>query len=260
MGLSKKVRFEVFKRDSFTCQYCGKKAPDVVLQVDHIEPISKGGSDEFLNLTTSCQPCNAGKSDRRLDDSSVVMKQRSQLEDLQDRQEQLRMLIDWQRSLVDTESHLVDEAASFWCDIAGWHAITEDGKADLRKFLRQHSTEEVFDAMRKATGYFRYDEDGNPTSESSEHGFSKIGGIIRVSLAEKERPWMKDMYYTRGIVRKRLEGGWYSNHEARQLLEKAYEAGVPTTESRDVAFAARGWRSWKDDMLELIELWSDRDA
>lgn len=37
-GLSPKVRFEVFKRDSFKCQYCGRSAPDVMLRADHIEP------------------------------------------------------------------------------------------------------------------------------------------------------------------------------------------------------------------------------
>ncbi len=64
-SLSKKTRFEVFKRDSFTCQYCGKKAPDLVLQVDHIKPVASGGSDDLMNLITSCQPCNAGKSNRK---------------------------------------------------------------------------------------------------------------------------------------------------------------------------------------------------
>ena len=41
--ISKKLRFEIFKRDKFTCQYCGKMAPDVVLEVDHIKPVCKGG-------------------------------------------------------------------------------------------------------------------------------------------------------------------------------------------------------------------------
>jgi len=36
MAISKRDRFEVFKRDKFTCQYCGKAAPDVVLHIDHI--------------------------------------------------------------------------------------------------------------------------------------------------------------------------------------------------------------------------------
>lgn len=39
--VGKKLRFEVFKRDKFTCQYCGAKAPDVVLHVDHIQAVAK---------------------------------------------------------------------------------------------------------------------------------------------------------------------------------------------------------------------------
>ncbi len=41
-----KVRFEVLARDKFTCQYCGRKAPDVVLEIDHFYPRSKGGASE----------------------------------------------------------------------------------------------------------------------------------------------------------------------------------------------------------------------
>jgi 5-methylcytosine-specific restriction endonuclease McrA len=73
-SLSKSLRFEIFKRDSFTCQYCGGKAPEVLLHVDHIEPVSKGGGNDLLNLITSCEPCNAGKSDRRLADNTAVEK------------------------------------------------------------------------------------------------------------------------------------------------------------------------------------------
>ncbi len=66
MSLSKRVRFEVFKRDRFTCQYCGAKAPDVPLHADHIEPRSAGGTDELDNLITACGPCNMGKAARPL--------------------------------------------------------------------------------------------------------------------------------------------------------------------------------------------------
>ncbi|MBL8780053.1 MAG: HNH endonuclease [Alphaproteobacteria bacterium] len=60
--LSKRVRFQVLLRDKFTCQYCGAKAPDVALQIDHIVPVSRGGSRDMSNLRTACEPCNAGKS------------------------------------------------------------------------------------------------------------------------------------------------------------------------------------------------------
>ena len=57
-----KARFRIFTRDNFTCQYCGAKAPEVKLHLDHIHPKSKGGKDEEDNYITACQECNLGKS------------------------------------------------------------------------------------------------------------------------------------------------------------------------------------------------------
>jgi len=59
--LSPKVRFEVLKRDHFTCQYCGRKSPEVELEVDHIEPYSKTKDNSMENLITACKDCNRGK-------------------------------------------------------------------------------------------------------------------------------------------------------------------------------------------------------
>lgn len=61
-GIAAGVRFQIFARDSFTCRYCGRCPPDVVLHVDHIEPVSAGGSNEPSNLITACQDCNSGKA------------------------------------------------------------------------------------------------------------------------------------------------------------------------------------------------------
>lgn len=68
MSISPKLRWQILSRDSFTCQYCGSTAPNVKLEVDHIEPRSRGGSDDALNLITACEPCNRGKSDADLAD------------------------------------------------------------------------------------------------------------------------------------------------------------------------------------------------
>jgi len=60
--ISKQQRFEIFKRDSFTCRYCGRSTPDVTLQVDHVNPVANGGTNDDDNLVTSCVECNAGKA------------------------------------------------------------------------------------------------------------------------------------------------------------------------------------------------------
>jgi len=61
MAVSYKKKFEVLQRDNFTCQYCGRSAPEVKLEVDHIKPRALGGRDSKSNLVTCCQSCNRGK-------------------------------------------------------------------------------------------------------------------------------------------------------------------------------------------------------
>lgn len=66
-GIGKGLRFDIFKRDGFTCQYCGRQPPEVVLQVDHIVPVVDGGDNDKMNLLTSCRACNLGKGKKRLE-------------------------------------------------------------------------------------------------------------------------------------------------------------------------------------------------
>ena len=62
MAISKRLRFEIFRRDNHTCRYCGEKAPNVKLTVDHVMPESLGGDDNPTNLVTACEDCNSGKT------------------------------------------------------------------------------------------------------------------------------------------------------------------------------------------------------
>lgn len=62
MAVTKRVRYEVLRRDNFACRYCGGSAPEVVLTVDHVIPVALGGSDDPTNLVAACSDCNAGKT------------------------------------------------------------------------------------------------------------------------------------------------------------------------------------------------------
>lgn len=55
-----RVRLEVLNRDAYTCHYCGQEANTV----DHLIPISKGGTDQAENMVAACNKCNASKRDR----------------------------------------------------------------------------------------------------------------------------------------------------------------------------------------------------
>ena len=55
-------RQTIMRRDGFTCQQCGRKPPEVVLEIDHKKPLSSGGDDSPDNAQLLCRECNRGKS------------------------------------------------------------------------------------------------------------------------------------------------------------------------------------------------------
>jgi hypothetical protein len=62
MAVSKRLRYEILRRDGHACRYCGARAPGVALTVDHVVPVTLGGADDPTNLVAACVDCNAGKS------------------------------------------------------------------------------------------------------------------------------------------------------------------------------------------------------
>jgi 5-methylcytosine-specific restriction endonuclease McrA len=65
---------EIFRRDNYTCVYCGKSSIEdgVKLAVDHVYPISKGGEADLFNLVTSCSHCNSEKNDKILPEDVIL--------------------------------------------------------------------------------------------------------------------------------------------------------------------------------------------
>jgi 5-methylcytosine-specific restriction endonuclease McrA len=65
----KLTKKEVLRRDDYTCQYCGLRAP--VLTVDHVLPRHLGGKARWENLVTACAPCNHRKGGRTLEQAHM---------------------------------------------------------------------------------------------------------------------------------------------------------------------------------------------
>jgi hypothetical protein len=72
MAVSKRLRYEVLRRDNHACRYCGATAPEAKLTVDHVQPSALGGSDEPANLVTACSSCNSGKTSSSPSESIVA--------------------------------------------------------------------------------------------------------------------------------------------------------------------------------------------
>lgn len=155
MAISKRRRFEIFKRDRFACLYCGRKPPEVLLEADHIVPISKGGLNTDSNLATSCQDCNRGKSDVGL--SFVPKPIGNRLNERREMLDQLKGATDLaveENKFWDTQFRMVSDR---WVRLEGrdpkaW-VLTGQAEAAVRKFLKRLPFSEVLDALEVANDF-----------------------------------------------------------------------------------------------------------
>lgn len=247
--VSKKLRFEVFKRDSFTCQYCGQKAPDVVLEVDHIEPLSEGGETDILNLITACKSCNRGKSNIRLTDAEVLNKKRKQLELLQERREQMEAMFEWQKDLLDLEQEAITRMAELWRGYVPGYYLNDSGMNGLRGLMKNFGVDEIIAAMyRSTTLYLRFDRNGLVIQESAQEALNRIGGLCVTNRREREIPGSGKIYYIRGILRNRLS--YIDEKLCFRLMLEALKNGCSIDDLRDIALSAHSWTAWKNEITQ----------
>lgn len=159
MPLSKKIRFEVFKRDRFVCAYCGSTPPKVVLEIDHIKPKSSGGNDDINNLTTACFDCNRGKRHTELD--KIPFKLQENLEVLREQQDQIE---EYYKFLSKNEQRIkkdIQEINTYYEECTGdKYTLSQKFKdGTLRNFLKYLNKYEIKHAMTLAFQKFPDDSE-----------------------------------------------------------------------------------------------------
>lgn len=161
-AISKKTRFEVFKRDGFTCQYCGSHPPTVILHVDHIHPVALGGDNHMDNMITSCESCNLGKGANPLGDVPQSLHDKAAL--IVEREAQIK---GYQRVMNDKRQRINDEAEEVrevYERFNPGYTLNESGMVSVRKFVDALGVHEVVAAMEssftsrtvKSSNRFRY--------------------------------------------------------------------------------------------------------
>lgn len=248
-ALSKKTRFEVFKRDAFTCQYCGAKAPEVVLQCDHINPVVEGGENDILNLITACIACNGGKGGRKLDDRSTVERQRAQIEELETRREQLEMMLAWRDSAQAEVIDTVEEVAARIGERGGlWP--NDSGKADIRKWLKRYSLSEVLAAMDEAFDHYMRFCGDKPDGEAWHTAFKKIPAFASMKRQAQDKPYLPRLLYIQGIMRNRAREPY---EDFVDRLEGAVQTGWTVNELEAAAKKTVGWAGLVGELNRIVE-------
>jgi hypothetical protein len=258
VGLSKKARFEVLKRDSFTCQYCGGKAPEALLQVDHIIAVANGGTNAITNLITSCSHCNSGKGARALSDDSALQKQRLQLEELNERRLQLEMMAKWRKGLDELETNKIDLVAQRIAEkfLYDGCSVNEYGRIQISKWLSKFSLDEILNAIDISASQYLTFSDQKPDGDSQTKAFHYVPRICGAKRVEAKKPHMSDAYYIRGILRKRLS---YVN-EGMVIADLDYAFHVANVNPEYIKRVAKDARSWTQFHNELWETVSEVES
>jgi HNH endonuclease len=209
-AIGQRLRFEVFKRDKFTCQYCGQQAPDVILNCDHIQAVADGGETDLLNLVTSCRACNGGKGAVALTDASALNRQRSTLADLEERRQQIEMMLQWRDDLRDTVRSTVDEIGDRIAERAGWGIPTDKTKADITRWMRRFSIQELLEAIDHSCDLHLRFVDDKATQESIDKALRSIPAVVSMQRQAREKPYIPRLLYIQGIIRKRTGARRYS--------------------------------------------------
>ena len=197
--IGKKVRFEIFKRDNFQCQYCGRYAPEVILEIDHITPVKHKGKTETINMVTACFDCNHGKGARELSDSQILEQQREQLNKLNERKEQMQMLIQWKRELLKLENTQINEIEQIVLKPYN-RSLTETGQTKIRKTIKKYGFSEVYESAQISLSNYLNKKDNDD--------FNKIIDYIPRICANRVRaisdPLFPRKAYLLGILKNRF--------------------------------------------------------
>ena len=156
MSISKKIRFEVFKRDAFKCAYCGKTPPEVVIEVDHIQPRSRKGSDDINNLITACFDCNRGKKNIPL--KIIPSKINENLKILKEKELQVKEYRKFIEKIQHRINKDIEDIAQIYREQYKGRDFSENfKKISIKKFLELLPKYEVEDSLRQSINKIPYD-------------------------------------------------------------------------------------------------------
>ena len=191
-----------------------------------------------------------GKKDRLINDNSIIEKQKLQLEELAEKQEQLKMMIKWRESLCNIKNQELESLVKVWKKLAPGYTPNENGKNKIKKLLREYSYVQVSEAMEiAAQRYLKFEESGDVTNESWNNAFNKIKGICYYSSMPKD----KQIIYAKrgfiiGILNKKFNINFYDDIEIKRVIDEQIKQG---NNLEDIEYLAKGCYS-KSDFLENL--------
>jgi hypothetical protein len=210
-AISTKTRFEIFNRDDFTCQYCGAKAPQVTLHVDHIIPVVEGGCNDDTNLITSCQSCNTGKGKRHLTAKALAKVTDNKVKEAKEHAKKMLEIANAQKSKEDSIKAINQIVMDKWIEL-GMNPNIESYNRKLFAMAKKYPLDDVLEGIELCVKR-------NPRTPSRAIKF--LESNIKIAMEPQSK---KNARMARSIIQKefrcRLDDEWLPDIEEFMLVNE----------------------------------------
>ena len=168
------------------------------------------------------------------------------------------MMAKWRKGLDELESKQVDLVVQQVADKFLYQdcTLSDYGRLQVSKWIAKFSLDEIFNAIDISTTQYLTFIDGSPDKESQRKAFQYIPRICGSIRARVNKPYMKDVFYIRGILRNRL---MYLN-EGKVIEDLDYAFHIVNVNPEYIKNLAKKIRSWTQFQNELWETISEVEA
>jgi hypothetical protein len=247
----KRIKYEVFEKDSFKCQFCGKGVPLVTLQLIRIQDTQQ--NDEWLDtafLSTSCKICEKKKSGV---DEKILNNGYLSIDELEERLQQLKMLINWRRGMLNIRKQQLANLVSYWEKKLPGFSVDNDQKKFMATYISKYSSDEIKSAMDMAVDKFiKYSDDGILDKNSIRTAFAKIPDICLTKTEIVSTHESDGLQRIHDQLKSNIDG-FFDSRRANQWLSYARSWEVQIEDLYKMATSVRSWTQFSVNIDNMVE-------
>jgi TolA-binding protein len=247
----KRIKYEVFEKDAFKCQFCGTGAPNVTLQLVRIQDAQP--DEEWLDtafLSTSCKVCEKKKSGT---DEKSLNNPYMSIDELEERLQQLKMLINWRKGMLNIRKQQLNNLIIYWENKISGFETNNDQKKYLAAHISKYSGDEIRSAMDMAVDKFiKYDEDGKLDQSSILTAFSKIPEICQTKTEIVTAHESDGLQRIHDQLSSNI-AGFFDTRRTQQWLNYARSWEVQIDDLYKMASSVKSWTEFSVNIDKMVE-------
>ena len=247
----KRIKFEVFEKDSFKCQFCGTGAPIVTLQLSRINDTQQ--SDNWLDtafLSTSCKVCENKKtaSDQNTQRNGFIS-----IDELEERLQQLKMLINWRKGMLNIRKQQLANLVRYWENKVPGYSVDNDQKKYILTYITKYSCDEIRSAMDMAADkFFVQHPDGTIVNSSVLNAFGKVPEICSTKSELINAHESDGLLSILEQIKNNITG-FFDPRRASQWLNYARSWEVQIEHLFQMASSIQSWTEFSVNIDKMVE-------